>query len=912
MRTLRVLVATLGGLALLGDAAVRLRAQPILDVIDIEPILGRHDIGNAFGLSFDAQLNVFYLAHGSDQRGAFIYTLDAQGHLVNEYDFQGAYAPGSFVTSLSYDETSGHLFAVAAVPMGAGYVDHLLELDRGTFTLLSDRLIDIDGGGGIHVRDDGIWQARFTEDVIRHYSRELAVIKDVSLSSSFPPGFPGPVALTSAFCGGFFLVDHFDRRLVEVDKAGHQFSEASTAMLQGGRGWPIDVDRATRRIFLVVANSAIYVLTPEFFGKLPPSPYLATPVNLPGTVEAENFDNGGDVSYCDESVGNSGGGYRATDVDVQATIDAGGGYNVGWVGAGEWLNYTVTVATAGLYALEVRVASLGAGGTFHLEVNGIDTTGAIVVPDTGSWQSWTSVGDLSVPLASGTQVLRLVMDTAGNSGAVGNFNWMRLALESSGSTPYTGTPIELPGTVEAEHFDNGGEAVAYHDDSVGNSGGAYRVTDVDVQPTTDTGGGYNVGWVSAGEWLNYTVQVATQNVYTVQVRVASLGVGGTFHLEVNGIDMTGAIAVPDTGSWQRWTSVGDLSVPLASGTQMLRLVMDTAGSSGAVGNFNWIRLSPEPRYPVRMTFPAPGTTLLTTAVTFQWNGAGDDFVLNIGSAPGFADVYASAPLGPATEHTVSGLPLNGRPLYVELRRRLGDRVESLHTHYIAPFRKGLAIITDFADRRLEDWTGPGMKSVDDLSAQLRSMEQHWTWLSRGRERMQWDIIRVQLPQPAVEDAYSWWGAFRDAVITQAHQEIQTADYDVNSDGVIDAAWLIVSSGYQPVPFAIGGTSRNAGANVFVDGQASGSIQAGATGNFTHEFGHCLGLPDMYGTFGTMSALTVMSFSWPVPPPDFSAYERLKLGWLVPQVIGQTTYGVWLPSANEQIAAVMIPTGRPVE
>ena len=132
-----------------------------------------------------------------------------------------------------------------------------------------------------------------------------------------------------------------------------------------------------------------------WLARLAPAPYLGTPVDLPGTIEAENFDNGGEgVAYHDESAGNSGGGYRATDVDVQPTIDAGGGYNVGWVGAGEWLNYTVTVATAGLYAMEVRVASLGAGGTFHLEVNGIDTTGAIVVPDTGSWQSWT-------PLVSG-------------------------------------------------------------------------------------------------------------------------------------------------------------------------------------------------------------------------------------------------------------------------------------------------------------------------------------------------------------------------------------------------------------------------------------------------------------------------------------------------------------------------------
>ena len=264
MRTLTALVATgLGAIAAIVAVTIPVRAQPVLDVIDIEPILGRHDIGNALGLAFDAQLNVFYLAHGSDPRGAFIYTLDAQGHLVNEYDFQGAYAPGSFLTSLSYDESSGHLFAIAAVPMGADFVAHLLELDRGTFTLLNDHVID--DFGGIHVRADGIWQARFAEDVIRHYSRDLALNEDVSVASSFP-GFPGPVALTSSFSGGFFLVDLFGSRLVEVDSAGHQIAEASTAMLAPplGRGLAIDVDRATRRIFLQVENSAIYVLSDDF------------------------------------------------------------------------------------------------------------------------------------------------------------------------------------------------------------------------------------------------------------------------------------------------------------------------------------------------------------------------------------------------------------------------------------------------------------------------------------------------------------------------------------------------------------------------------------------------------------------------------------------------------------------------
>jgi hypothetical protein len=601
------------------------------------------------------------------------------------------------------------------------------------------------------------------------------------------------------------------------------------------------------------------------FTLAPSTPFTGTPILLPGTIEAENFDNGGPgVAYVDGSPGNSGGAYRVTDVDIEAA--SGGGFDVGWVMAGEWLKYTVNVAAAGSYMVTFRVASLGPGGTFHLEMNGSDVTGAISVPDTGNWQTWQAVTK-TVTLSAGVQVARLVMDTTGTY-AVGNFDSM--TFTSAVPTPYTGTPIGLPGRVEAENFDNGGPGIAYVDDSPGNSGGAYRNTDVDLEPTTDTSGGYDVGWVSAGEWLSYTVNVAMAGVYTVQVRVASPGAGGSFHLEANGVDLTGPMAIPDTGGWQTWATVERTGTPLTAGIQTWRLVMDTPGVSGAVANFNWFHVLASEQTHLKIISPAPGSSLLATSVTFTWEGDASEFRLTIGRTAGAADIYASGPLGPTTKaHTVSGLPLNGQTLYVEVHGRTGDLIDTARVQYTAAVRKGLAIITDFANRRLEDWTGAGVKSVEDLSVQLRKMEQHWDWLSRGSETMRWDIIRVQLPEPEVADAYPNWGAFRDAVITLAREQVRTEDYDVNGDGVIDAAWLVVSLGNDQLPFVIGGTSRNAGANLFVDGQASDSINAGATGNFNHELGHCLGLPDMYGTYSTMSTLTDMAFSWPVPPPDFS-------------------------------------------
>ena len=71
------------------------------------------------------------------------------------------------------------------------------------------------------------------------------------------------------------------------------------------------------------------------------------------------------------------------------------------------------------------MASAGAGGIFHLEVNGADVTGPLGAPNTGGWQSWTTLRKTGVTLTAGLQTWRLVMDANGSTGAVANFNYIR-------------------------------------------------------------------------------------------------------------------------------------------------------------------------------------------------------------------------------------------------------------------------------------------------------------------------------------------------------------------------------------------------------------------------------------------------------------------------------------------------------
>lgn len=257
------------------------------------------------------------------------------------------------------------------------------------------------------------------------------------------------------------------------------------------------------------------------------SPFSGRSLTMPGTIQAEEFDNGGQgIAYRDATAGNSGGQFRATDVDIEPSSN--GGYNVGWMAAGEWLQYSIDLA-AGSYLVEFRVACLGQGGTFHLELDGADVTGAIRIPDTGGWQSWQT---LSRTVSAGARMTtaRLVLDSDGTS-AVGNIDWIRISAGGAGSpgsaaTPYSGSPITIPGTIEVEQFDNGGESVGYHDTTSGNSGGLFRSTDVDIEAAS--GGGFNVGYVDAGEWLRYSVNIGSAGAYTVQFRVASAGQGAHF------------------------------------------------------------------------------------------------------------------------------------------------------------------------------------------------------------------------------------------------------------------------------------------------------------------------------------------------------------------------------------------------
>jgi carbohydrate binding protein with CBM6 domain len=177
---------------------------------------------------------------------------------------------------------------------------------------------------------------------------------------------------------------------------------------------------------------------------------------------------------------------------------------------------------------------------------------------------------------------------------VADVNWVNVAAAAPvpvvTTNAFSGTPVNTPGRIEAENYDKGGDGVGYHDTTAGNSSGAYRSDDVDIRATTDTGGGYNVKGVRAGEWLAYSINVTTAGTYAIDLRVASLGGGGTVHVTLDGADVSGPIALPDTGGWNTWGTATRTGVSLPAGLHVLKLVVDANGAAGTVADINWIAI----------------------------------------------------------------------------------------------------------------------------------------------------------------------------------------------------------------------------------------------------------------------------------------------------------------------------------
>ena len=209
----------------------------------------------------------------------------------------------------------------------------------------------------------------------------------------------------------------------------------------------------------------------------------------------------------------------------------------------------------------------------------------------------------------------------------GKYNIMAIATDANGMSktasytlsvnpkrePFAKTgPFAIPGTLQAEYYDKGGESAAYHDNDANNQGDAdFRSNEgVDI---VNGNGGKALGYTSTGEWVEYTINVKDAGTYSFKATVSSGVSNSGFSINLNKdskIVKLADVKVPQTGSnsWDTYKVVeGTLSEPLEAGEQILRLVITGSNcnidkiqfintATGIVDLTNDISVSPQNSY----------------------------------------------------------------------------------------------------------------------------------------------------------------------------------------------------------------------------------------------------------------------------------------------------------------------------
>jgi hypothetical protein len=213
------------------------------------------------------------------------------------------------------------------------------------------------------------------------------------------------------------LIDHFD------DHA--PTSNAGTIDLQADQQYPITMEycnyvgHALATLSWSNSHQSTQIIPYQSLYSPNKKPFVVH--NIPGLIEAEDYDIGEDgAAYHDTTIGNIGGAYRNDNVDVQAIADASNGYKVGWCDKGEWLEYTLANVKTGKYDVTLRYASAATPGDLCVKLgdgpNGVNfvTLGTFTdIVNQGSWSTFYTTTLHNVSISGGTEkILRL--ETGGN------------------------------------------------------------------------------------------------------------------------------------------------------------------------------------------------------------------------------------------------------------------------------------------------------------------------------------------------------------------------------------------------------------------------------------------------------------------------------------------------------------------
>lgn len=171
---------------------------------------------------------------------------------------------------------------------------------------------------------------------------------------------------------------------------------------------------------------------------------------------------------------------------------------------------------------------------------------------------------------------------------------LRPAIDASGSIDidfikFTGNfnnvALSVPGVIQAEDFNVGGQGNAYYDTSPVNEGGHYRTDEgVDIQLIDDDS--YLVGWIDSCEWLEYVFETSVPGIYQMDIHSRATDGEHMFHVAFDGEDLTGPIW-PGASNTSFQEVVTSHEITLPEGLQMMRIFFDAAGQDLGVDKFTF-------------------------------------------------------------------------------------------------------------------------------------------------------------------------------------------------------------------------------------------------------------------------------------------------------------------------------------
>lgn len=253
---------------------------------------------------------------------------------------------------------------------------------------------------------------------------------------------------------------------------------------------------------------------------------------------------------------------------------------------GSWVRISDANFESGALAFQINAASLNSNNKVIVRTG--SETGNVVgtcnLVNTGSWSNFSDTECEVTNLAGVVSSVYLTFEGSDSTAALKWWSFTSTPKEPPvPQAPYQGIRMEIPGQIEAENYDVGGDGVAYYDVDAINQGEEYRDDGVDVVAIEN---GYAVGYTELEEWLQYSIKVNESSIYQWEAKVSSGVDGAAFRIWLDDIDITGLMAVPNTGDWDTYVNISGVTPEINAGEYILKIDIEEP-----YGNIDWIQFN---------------------------------------------------------------------------------------------------------------------------------------------------------------------------------------------------------------------------------------------------------------------------------------------------------------------------------